>query len=130
MAKKTSEEAHDTHNDTNSAVGKMKRELGPTGFVGMIVGLVIIVIASGVFFINYTKTSKNTTAQADMFQAQYYFEQDSLDLALNGDGRNLGFLSIIDIYGGTEAANLSNYYVGAIYLKEQKFQLALDLLKN
>lgn len=130
MAKKTSEEAHNTHNDTDSTVGKMKKELGPTGFVGMVVGLVIIVVASGIFFFNYSKTNKNTDAQAEMFQAQYYFEQDSLDLALNGDGRNLGFLSIIDIYGGTEAANLSNFYTGAIYLKEQQFQLALDHLKK
>ncbi|KYG81666.1 tetratricopeptide repeat protein [Roseivirga ehrenbergii] len=130
MAQKTSEEAHNEHNDTNSAVGKMKKELGPAGFVGMIVGLVIIVVTSAIFLLNYSKSNKNDSAQADMFQAQYYFEQDSLDLALNGDGRNLGFLSIIDIYGGTEAANLSNYYVGAIYLKEQKFQLALDHLKD
>ncbi|MGW8123390.1 tetratricopeptide repeat protein [Roseivirga echinicomitans] len=130
MAKKTSEEAHSTHNDTNTTVGKMKKELGSTGFVGMVVGLVIIVIATAVFFFNYTKSNKNTEAQAEMFQAQFYFEQDSLDLALNGDGRNLGFLSIIDIYGGTDASNLSNFYAGVIYLKEQQFQLALDHLQK
>ena len=130
MAKKTSEEAQHTHERTNLTVGKMKKELGPTGFVGMIAGLIIIVVATGIFFLNYSKTTKNTEAQAEMFQAQYYFEQDSLDLALNGDGRNLGFLSIIDIYGGTEASNLSNFYAGVIYLKQQQFDLALDHLTD
>ena len=42
-----------------------------------------------------------------MFQAVYYFEADSLDRGLNGDGNNLGFLDIIDEYGITDAANLS-----------------------
>jgi len=35
-------------------------------------------------------------AQKDMFQAIRYFESDSLNLAVNGDGNNLGFLQIID----------------------------------
>jgi hypothetical protein len=43
-----------------------------------------------------------------MFQAVYYFEADSLDKALNGDGNNLGFLEIIDEYSVTDAANLAN----------------------
>lgn len=130
MAKKTSEEAQNTHENTNSTVGQMKKELGPTGYVGMIAGLVIIVVATAIFLFNYNKTNKNTEAQAEMFQAQYYFEQDSLDLALNGDGRNLGFLSIIDIYGGTDASNLANFYAGTIYLKQQQFDLALDHLQD
>ena len=76
------------------------------------------------------KQKKNESAQDELFQAQYYFEKDSLDLALNGDGRNLGFLSIIDIYGGTEAANLSNFYAGAILLNQGDFQRALDHLDD
>ena len=59
-----------------------------------------------------------------MFQAVYYFEADSLDKALNGDGNNLGFLEIIDEYGITDAANLANYYAGVSYLKQGKFELA------
>lgn len=78
----------------------------------------------------YLKSNKNNDAQAEIFQAQFYFEQDSLDLALNGDGRNLGFLSIIDIYGNTEAANLANFYAGAIYLKQRNYQSAISHLQN
>ena len=35
-------------------------------------------------------------AQSDMFMAEKYFEQDSLQLAINGDGLNYGFINIID----------------------------------
>jgi tetratricopeptide (TPR) repeat protein len=130
MAKKTSPEAKTTSTGNSSTVDKMKKELGPAGFIGTIVGFVVIVVASVIYFINYSKTQKNVDGLNDMFQAQYYFEQDSLDLALNGDGRNLGFLSIIDIYGGTDAAELSSFYTGAIYLKLQKFDEALSYLKS
>ena len=65
-----------------------------------------------------------------MFQAVYYFEADSLDKALNGDGNNLGFLEIIDEYGVTDAANLANFYAGVSYLKQGKFELARLYLED
>src|SRR5690606_2267640 len=74
--------------------------------------------------------NKNETAQGEMFQAVYFYEQDSVDLALNGDGVNPGFLSIIDEYGGTAAANLSYFYAGSIYLSQGEFQKAIDHLKK
>ena len=95
-----------------------------------IVMLAIIVVVGGIFLKRYLDTNKNADAQNEIFQAQFYFEQDSLDLALNGDGRNLGFLSIIDIYGKTEAANLANFYAGAIFLKQRDFTSALNYLQD
>ena len=92
--------------------------------------LTIIVVVGGIFLMRYMKANKNADAQIDIFQAQYYFEQDSLDLALNGDGRNLGFLNIISIYKNTEAANLSNFYAGAIFLKQRDYALAISHLEN
>ena len=65
-----------------------------------------------------------------MFQAVYYFEADSLDKALDGDGNNLGFLAIIDDYGFSDAANLANFYAGAAYLKQGKFELARLYLQD
>ncbi len=95
-----------------------------------IVLLGIIVVVGGIFLLRYMKTNKNNDAQREIFQAQFYFEQDSLDLALNGDGRNLGFLNIIDIYKNTEVANLSNFYAGAIYMKQRDYNSALTHLQN
>lgn len=65
-----------------------------------------------------------------MFQAVYYFEADSLDLALNGDGNNPGFKDIVQDYKMTEAANLANYYAGVAYLKQGKFELARLYLED
>jgi TolA-binding protein len=96
---------------------------------GGIIAAVIILIA-GVLFFQINNQNKDKKAQADMFQAVYYFEQDSTDLALNGDGSNAGFLKIIDQYSGTNAANLAHFYVGSIYLSEGKYQDAINHLKK
>lgn len=91
---------------------------------------VIILLVGGYFGFQYYKDNQEAEAQREMFQAVYYFEADSLDLALNGDGNNLGFLDIIDDYGITDAANLANYYAGAAFLKQGKFQVARLYLED
>ena len=93
----------------------------------LIVGILII---AGVLYFQIDRQNKNKKAQSEMFQAVYYFEQDSTDYALNGDGSNVGFLKIVDRYSGTDAANLAHFYIGSIYLSEGKFQQAADHLKN
>ena len=91
---------------------------------------VILLIVGGYFGFSYYKNSQNALAQKEMFQAVFYFEADSLEKALNGDGNNLGFLNIIDDYGITDAGNLSNYYAGVCYLKQGKFELARLYLED
>lgn len=97
--------------------------------VAGIIGLAVLVIA-GILFFQINRANQNETAQGEMFQAVYFFEQDSVDLALNGDGVNPGFLSIIEDYKGTDAANLSHFYTGSIYLSQGQFQQAIDHLRN
>jgi TolA-binding protein len=97
-------------------------ESNPKIVIGL--GLAILLIVGGYFGFRFYKDSQNKLAQNEMFQAVFYFEADSLDKALNGDGNNLGFLNIIDDYGITDAANLANYYAGVCYLKQGKFELA------
>jgi tetratricopeptide (TPR) repeat protein len=69
-------------------------------------------------------------AHGQMFVAEQYFEKDSFNIALNGDGNNWGFLKIIDEYGATKAANLAHYYAGICYLQTGKFQKAIDQLED
>ncbi|PIB36867.1 cytochrome C biosynthesis protein [Reichenbachiella sp. 5M10] len=97
--------------------------------VSIVLGIVAVAIA-GFVFGRYYVDNQNESAQRDMFQAVYYFESDSLGLALNGDGNNYGFLEIIDNYGMTEAANIASYYAGATYLKLGDFDNALKYLKD
>jgi tetratricopeptide (TPR) repeat protein len=98
----------------------------------VIIGIlaVVVLIAAGYFGFNYYKGSQNEQAQKEMFQAVRYFEADSLNLALNGDGNNLGLLQIIDDYGMSDAANLANFYAGFIYLKQGKYPSAIVYLKE
>src|SRR3990170_5512157 len=103
-------------------------ERHPKIIVGIAAGILIIV--GGYFAFNYYKNNQNILAQNEMFQAVYYFEADSLDKALNGDGNNLGFLQIIDEFGITDAANLANYYAGVSYLKQGKYELSRLYLED
>lgn len=98
----------------------------------LIIGIVgaLTLIVGGFFGYRYYIGNQDVQAQKEMFQAVRYFETDSLNLALNGDGNNLGFLQIVDDYGLTQAGNLANFYAGAIYLKQGKFPLAIFHLDN
>jgi tetratricopeptide (TPR) repeat protein len=100
-----------------------------TKLVGGIIAVVILIIA-GVLFMQINTQNQDKKAQAEMFQAVYYFEQDETALALNGDGSNAGFLKIVESYKGTDAANLAHFYIGSIYLSEGNFQKAIDHLKK
>jgi len=94
------------------------------------VGGALAVIVAAYFFYNYWSTNQNVSAQNEMFQAVYYFEADSLDKALDGDGNNYGFLEIINEYSMTDAANLAHYYAGASYLKRGEYISAIDHLNE
>ena len=90
-----------------------------------------IVVALAAFFVYKGQVeSKNQEANEEMFQAIYYYEADSLALALNGDGLNYGFVQIINDYSGTRAANLANFYAGSIYMNLGDFGSALRHLKE
>lgn len=94
------------------------------------IGGVIALILLGYLGYNYFIGNKNTEAQEEMYQAVYYFEADSLGKALNGDGNSYGFLDIADIYSGTKAANLSNFYIGSIYLRLGDYDNAVRFLDS
>jgi TolA-binding protein len=90
----------------------------------------IVLVVGGYFGYHYWVSSQDDVAQKEMFQAIRYFESDSLNLALRGDGNNLGFLEIIDEFGSTPAARLANFYSGVIYLKQGKFKNAILYLED
>jgi tetratricopeptide (TPR) repeat protein len=95
-----------------------------------IVGAIVVVIA---LFIGYQKlyiAPMEQEAQADMFMAELYFQKDSFNLALNGDGQYLGFIDIADEYSSTKPGKLANYYAGLSYLNTGDFENAIEYLDD
>lgn len=96
----------------------------------IIVSILVIVILG---FFGYTKLyvqPLEKEAQSQMYVAEMYFEQDSLQKALFGDGNALGFIDISNEFGITKAGKLANYYAGICYLNMGEFENAIDFLKN
>ncbi len=100
------------------------------------VGVVAISVLGYLGFQNFIQEPKESEAMNEMFQAQAFYEEalaapakDSLfNLSLNGGNGKFGFIDIIDNYGGTNAANLANYYAGIAYLNTGKYQEAIQYL--
>ncbi len=81
-------------------------------------GLGLILVFGGYYaFVNYYKAPREEKAADAIFQAQRYFEKDSLTLALNGDGQYAGFEKVAKTYAGTKAGNLAKFYSGVIALR-------------
>jgi len=96
----------------------------------IIIGSAVVIVLGIFAFQKLYIAPREKSAQGQMFMAQKYFEQDSLNLALNGNANYPGFLDIIDDYSMTKAANLAKYYAGIIYLKQGKFEDAITYLKK
>jgi tetratricopeptide (TPR) repeat protein len=94
-------------------------------------GLAIILIVGGYFY--YSRVylpGEEAAAQDDMFMAVRYFEQDSLEKAINGYATYKGLADIVDEYGGTKSAEQAKYYLGVAYLKKGQFEDAIDMLSD
>lgn len=98
--------------------------------IGIVVVVAIIVILGFFGYTRYYIGPKTIEATEQMFHAQKYFESDSLNKALYGDGNSLGFLDIISEYGMTKPGNLANYYAGILYLKKNDFEKAISYLED
>jgi len=96
--------------------------------ISTVVGIIIIIILAYFGYNKYYVEPNIQEAQDQMFAAQRYFEADSLDKALYGDGNNLGFLDIADEYSMTTPGNLANYYAGISFLRKGDFDQAIDFL--
>jgi len=91
---------------------------------------ILIIVAGYMAWKRYYYKPHAKEAQSQMFMAINYFEKDSFNLALNGDGNYLGFYDIIDDYDHTPAGNLARYYAGIANLHIGNYQEALDQLNS
>ena len=93
--------------------------------------IALIVIIGGYFgYKHFISVPQAKEASSQIFGAQNYFEKDSFNLALNGDGNSLGFIEIADKYSSTPVGNLANFYAGLSYLYLGQYEQAIESLKK
>jgi tetratricopeptide (TPR) repeat protein len=91
---------------------------------------IIIVVGGYLGYKNFIQNPKELQASDAIFKAEEYYRMDSLQKALNGDGLNLGFLKVIDKFGGTKLGNLALFYAGDCYLRTGDYNKAIKYLED
>ena len=98
--------------------------------INTILTVVLVAIVGFFAYTNLYQGPRETKAATAIGFAQRYFEADSFDRALNGDGQHQGFLKIMKKYSGTATANLCNYYAGVCYLQKSDYKNAAKYLED
>ena len=128
MASKKTQQ-HDNLQDIESALTKTEQFIEDhQKTIFYVIGAIVLVVVGYLGITRLYVGPREKEAQSQMFMAEQYFEKDSFNLALNGDGNYLGFLNIIDDYGITKQAKLAHYYAGVSYLHLGQYQEAIDQL--
>ena len=130
MAKKKNEQ-EDSFDSIDQSLSKTEQFIEKNQKLLSTIFIVIFLVIGGYLgFKKYYLKPLEEEAISQMFAAEQYFEKDSFNLAINGDGNMPGFLEIIDDYGMTKAANLANYYTGISYLHLGQYDEAISYLQD
>jgi tetratricopeptide (TPR) repeat protein len=98
--------------------------------VQIAVGAIAVLVAGYIYYTRFHLPAQEEEASAALFMTQRYFEMDSMNFVLNGDGKNPGAIDISDEYGSTKSGNLAKYYAGRAYLAKGEYENALTYLKK
>lgn len=90
----------------------------------------VIIIAGIIWGLKALNDKKNANASKEIFTAQKYFEKESYEAALTGDGNYLGFTEVYDQYKSTKTGKLAAYYAGISNMKLGNYNEAIDYLKK
>ena len=71
-----------------------------------VVGSIVVLIAIFALYTRFVVEPNEKSASEEMYIAEFYFQNNNYDLALNGDGQFSGFLTIADSYSSTKSGNL------------------------
>jgi tetratricopeptide (TPR) repeat protein len=130
MAKNKKDENPTTISNVEETLTRTEHYL-EENYKTLLIGLGVIVVLVGLGWLGKLYFNKrNDEAQSQMYQAEKYLEQDSLKLALNGDGNYLGFLDIAKDYKFTNSGNLARYSAGICYLHMGNYKEAIEFLNK
>ncbi len=91
---------------------------------------IIVIVAAGAGYYYLLAKPKEQRAAQESWKAEQYFELDSLDLAIYGDGLYLGLDDIVREHSGTKAAARGNYALGIISRDRGDFEEAMAHFKK
>ncbi|MCD7962255.1 MAG: tetratricopeptide repeat protein [Rikenellaceae bacterium] len=131
MADNKKQVKEDPEEVIESAINKTEMFIFKNGKTLLTILLVLVVIVGGFTAYRYLySVPQQKKAASAIFEAQNAFAVDSFELALHGDGNNLGFLQVIDKYGSTKSGNLAKHYAGQCYLKLGEYQNAINCFEK
>ena len=94
--------------------------------------LAIVIIVSAIIGVrHFYVLPRENKAQAEMYKGVFYFEKDSFQLALQGNGADfIGFKAIADEYSSNKDGNFAAAYSGLSLYNLGKYDEAITYLKN
>ncbi|MCL2561011.1 MAG: tetratricopeptide repeat protein [Rikenellaceae bacterium] len=115
----------------NNALGRTEDFLHRNGKSLLTVVLVLVLVVGGYFAYKHLYLAgRGERAAAAMFVAQQNLAQEMYEVALHGDGNNLGFLDVIAHYGSTPQGNIARHYAGLCFVKLGDFDSAMEYLER
>lgn len=98
-------------------------------FIG--IAAVILIVVGIIVFRHVYLVPRENNAQIAIFPGERYFANQNWETALNGDSIDyIGFIGVIDEYGGTKTANLAKAYAGICQYNLGDYEAALKSLKS
>ncbi|MEI2693825.1 MAG: tetratricopeptide repeat protein [Saprospiraceae bacterium] len=98
--------------------------------LGILIGLIVLIGG----WLGYTymyQEPKNIEAMEQMYQAEFLFEKDSFEMALNNPGGGFaGFAELSETYSTTASGNLAKYYAAICCLNLHKYEEAKSYLES
>ena len=127
-----------TVNKTDEQFANVEESLSKVGLyvvknqnvIMKLVGILLIIVF---LFTGYTKfyiEPLEKEASEKMYIAEFYFQNNDFDKALNGDGQFSGFISVASDYISTDAANLANYYAAICQINLGEYENAINSLNE
>ncbi len=105
-----------------------------------LIGAIVLIVGGWVAYRYWYLPSKEADAQEVAFHAFMNFEKDSLDKAVKGGERvqtgpnktvtTVGLEKIAEEFGSTKVGNLAKYELGCSYMRQGKFEKAIEMFEE
>jgi TolA-binding protein len=106
--------------EINKAQGLVEKNKNLLTYIG---GAVLLLVV-GYLGYNWYSNKQDAEGQAALFPLVSKFDTDSTKGLLNE------FIKVADVYGMSKAGNLAHFYAGVVALKEGKYDISIEQLKD